>query len=395
MADSLKNLLTVPVQNTETIENNEIVNNENNPVVEEKIENNPVEEKKEPVIETKVEPKVETPEYFKKIEELTGGKHKFTKDEEIKTFFDNHEKVSGEFASLKAKEEWVKEVEKYVGEHKDELNPVLQFEKQLGEGSLKTAIAAVNLAKDKDGDKNIALELVSSLDKVDGLEFLAKYAQFESQTARKNPEAALRSALKSAGIQINKDDDLKDVLANLDDDDKISIESKVKERKNSIKSVIDNTQIPEYIDPIRKLNIDFEQKKSKEAELKVKWDGTMTSLQSSFDKITFPDVDFEFEIPKEEFDILADEVKKAVYSGLEPNEANKQMILTKAKAAIWAKNWPTVMQAYKTKIETSKEKELEAKHKNLKPLDLERTVIQEADNSSARSALMKNLKIKT
>ncbi len=342
-------------------------------------------ETKEPVEQEKSQEQ-KTTDYFKKVEELTGGKYKFSNDDEFKAFFDNHDKIKTEYEPLKSKQEWFDEVEKYIGENKNDLNPILQFESKLGEGSYKKALVASELSKI--GDKSIALELVSSdLDQVDDLELITKFSQFESQTARKNPDAAVRSALKRAGIQVSKEDDLKEVIENLDADDKISIEAEAKKIRSTLKTAIDNVQMPEYVDPITKLKNDFEQKQIKTTELQGKWEEAKTSLKNSFDKITFKDVDFEFEIPEQDKEILNDFLRVASKQGIEPNDANKLMILNKAKQAIRDQNFEKIVNALKTKIESDIEKKLEAKYKNLTPLQTDRIPIDDAKTKEAQSSL--------
>jgi len=267
------------------------------------------------------------------------------------------------------------------------------LESKLGEGSFNKAMVAAELSKI--GDKNIALELVSTdLNQVDDLELLTKFAQFESQTARKNRDAATRSALRSAGIQVGKEDDLKEVLANLDDDDKISIEAKAKEKRIIVKSAIDNVQIPEYIDPITKLNKDFEQRKTRTAELEGKWGEAMTSLESSFDKLTFKDTDFEFQIPEEEKSILKDFIRVASKQEIVPNEANKLMILQKAKQAIRDNNFDKIMQGRDAYNAAKIKKELDAAHHNLSPLETDKVIIVDNESSEAQSKFRKQMGLK-
>jgi hypothetical protein len=343
----------------------------------------------EPVIQGNTE----IPDHYKKFEEWSGGKYKVSNDEEAKKFFEDNSKILTEHKELKSKKEWFDEVEKYIGENKENLNPILQFESKLGEGSYKKAMVAAELAKI--GDKNIALELVSNdLDSVGDLELLTKFAQFESQYARKNQDAALRSALKSAGIQVSKEDDLKEVIENLDDDDRIMIESKAREKRSVLKNAIDNVQLPEYIDPITKYKNDYEQKQTKTAELKGKWDETMISLKGSLDKISFKEVDFEFEIPEADKVILNDFIRVASQQGREPNDAQKAEVIQRAKDAIFDKHRTEIMKSYKAKIENDVKKQKDAEHHNLSPLTTEKVIFTDAKSEEASSALRKQMGLK-
>jgi hypothetical protein len=328
-------------------------------------------------------------DYFKKVEEITGGKYKFQKDEELKTFFEEHDKIKAEFDSEKDKREYYKELEKMIEENGKDYDPVASVG---GIDNFKKNEIIKELSKY--GDPNIASKVVNmDRSKINSLEILSLYAEYQAPILIGDTEASTRAALRQIGIVIDKNDDLKDALENLGKEEKALIDMKAREIKNLIDTSISKVQIPEIKNPLKQIYDKVDQQKVKFTDTKAKWDETMTSLQNSFDKISFKDVEFEFEIPDEDKNVLNDFLRVASQQGLEPNEANKQMVIQRAKDAIWDKNRVKIMQAFKAKVESDVKKAKDVEHHNLKPLTTEKIPLDDGKTKEAAMNLRKQMKI--
>jgi hypothetical protein len=329
------------------------------------------------------------PEYFKKVEDISGGKYKFQKDEELKAFFEEHDKIKTEFESEKDKREYYKELEKMIEENGKDYDPVAALG---GIDNYKKTVIINELSKR--GDPNIAAKVVGmDRSKVDSLTMLSLYAEYQAPILVGDTEASTRAALRQIGIVIDKEDNLKEAIENLSKEEKAIIDMKAREIKTAIDASISRVEIPEIKDPLKQIYDKVNQQKQKFADTKAKWDETMTSLQGSFDKISFKDVEFDFEISEEDKSVLNDFIRIASQQGSEPNEANKQMVIQRAKDAIWDKNRVKIMQAFKAKIEADVKKAKDSDHHNLKPLTTEKIPLDNEKTKEAAMSLRKQMKL--
>lgn len=348
----------------------------------------------EPVVSTEpsTEPIVNEPiipDYFKKVEDISGGKYKFQKDEELKAFFEEHDKIKTEFESEKDKREYYKELEKMIEENGKDYDPVAALG---GIENYKKTVIINELSKH--GDPNIAAKVVGmDRSKVDSLTMLSLYAEYQAPILVGDTESSTRAALRQIGIVIDKEDNLKEAIENLSKEEKAIIDMKAREIKTAIDASISRVEIPEIKDPLKQIYEKVNQQKTKFADTKAKWDETMTSLQSSFDKISFKDVDFDFEISEEDKSVLNDFLRVASQQGLEPNEANKQMVIQRAKDAIWDKHRAKIMQSFKAKIEADVKKAKDSEHHNLKPLTTEKIPLDNEKTKEASMSLRKQMKL--
>jgi hypothetical protein len=347
--------------------------------------------KTEPV-KTEVIPEVKTeiPDHYKKLEELSGGKYKFTNDDEVKSFFDTHDKIKTEAESRKDLDDYYTGLEQEIISNKD-YDPIAKFG---GEENYKKTIVAQELGRN--GDPTIATKFVfGDRSKMDAIETLSLFAQYQDSSLVGDSDTATRTALRQLGIPIDRNTDLKEALDSLEKEDKSIINIRAKEIKGIVDKAIAGVPIPEISNPLKQLFDKTEQRKTKAAELKGRWDETITSLQSSLDKITFKDADFEFEIPEADKAILNEFIRVASLQGREPNDAQKAEVIQRVKDAIYDKRRSEIMQAFRAKIETDVKKQKDAEHHNLSPLTTDKVVIEDAKSKEAESSLRKQMGLKT
>ena len=141
------------------------------------------------------------------------------------------------------------------------------------------------------------------------------------------------------------------------------------EVKNKLNKAIESVEVTDPDNPIKTLKTQFDERKTKSEELKTQWDEARTSLLGSLQKIEI-DKDFDYDIEDDEANEVIDKfILQASRKGLEPKEANKQMILKQAKKYIEDKNWPKIKAAYRAKIEANMKAENKKQTNNQAPLN--------------------------
>lgn len=327
------------------------------------------------------------PDHFKKFEEWSGGKYKVSNDDEAKKFFEEHDNIQTEFKSRKERDEYYESVDKWIEEKGKMYDPVAIVG---GEDNYRKIVLVNELGKH--GDRDTASRLVSSdLDKMEDLDVLSLFTQYQTPRLAGKDKTTKDVILSDLGIETEGLD-----FNNLELDDKQAgrLAIKAAEVRDKIKSAINGVQVPTVENPLREKYNEFEQRKTRTEELKGKWNETMTSLQSSFNKITFDESGFEFEIPEEEKSILKDFINAASKQGIEPNEANKQMILQRAKDAVEDRNRLKIRLAYKAKIEADIKSQKDAEHHNLQPLNTDKVIPDNKNSTEAEMALRRQMNLK-
>lgn len=366
------------------------------PKVETPVETPPVSEEPKEEVKTPEEPKVETPkeevvapkeepkevpEYLKKWNELSGGKFTFDKDEDIKTFFETHEQISSEYEGLKGISEKMAEIENFVKEKGKAFDPVAIVGGEENYKKMFVANALVNKSTDRKV-QNIAIDLVSSdLDKIDDLDFLSQLTQLQTPKLAGKDKIAKEVILAELGVDTTDLD-----LNNLELDDKQMgrLAIKAAEGRNKIRTSIEKVEVPKAVNPINDIITKFDQEKEKSEELKVQWKEAETPFKESLTKLDFPDYGFEFEIKEDVTPIINEYLNSAARKGIEPNEANKQKVLTAIQEEIWSRDRKKILAAMKTHIEATVKAELEKKYENREPLSTPSTPVLTDEQSTAQ-----------
>jgi len=345
----------------------------------------PEENKKEP--ET-VKEENATIDYFKKLEEYSGGKYKFTKDDEIKEFFEKHNKISGEVETLNSRLGLIDEVEKWVQEESEKFDPKAVVEKQFGEGSYAKVLIAKELSKNG-GDFNTYFNIVNGgADKMNDMELAVKDIQrYDGSISEKD---AKEIVLERLGVDIDGIEDLNN--PELTPKQRTKLKVHTSELRSNINKAIEeiSKQIKDPENPIKNIKSKFEERNTKTSELKTKWSEAVTHLKGSLDKIKV-DEGFDFDIPEDVKEkIVNDFVVNAALKGIDPNEANKQMVVQKMKDYYRDTNWQKIWDAYKSKVQADIKKEYDAKYHNLSPLNVDK-VTPESGETEAQAAYRRNI----
>jgi hypothetical protein len=325
----------------------------------------------EPVISetTKVEPVIAEPttveiqEHLKKIKELTG--REFKSDDEVKTFFEDYEKVKTEFTSIKEKDDYYKELENEIIEKGKEYDPVAKFG---GKDNYKKAVIIQELAKN--GDEGIAKKFVlSDRTKMDAIETLSLFAQYQDESLVGDTETATRTALRQLGIQVDRTMDLQEALEGLEKEDRSIINIRAKEIKGIIDKAIEAVPEPDMKDPLKDIFNKVEQTKAKTQEYNTKWSQTKNQVLGSLDTIEFENSDFKFQINKEGLEKVVDDfLNGASRKAIEPDEAGKARVVKAIKDHLFMENRKKIMEAKESHDKLKWKEEYDKKHTNASPL---------------------------
>ncbi|MBN1683744.1 hypothetical protein JW865_09365 [Candidatus Bathyarchaeota archaeon] len=353
------------------------------------------ESKQEPVNEDKniAQPKetevVETPEYIKKWNELSGGKFTFNKEDELKGFFEGYEKINSEYENLKSKSQEYEEAYNFL--ESDEVKQFDPVTRLGGEENYRKYKIAEELGKTIGFDN--AARVVSGLDNLDQFEIIELYNKFRSPGITSNKKIEREIALEEIGFDIDSVEDIFNV--ELDEKQQRKLDLKVLDIKDQLNKAISEVEVPEFKNPLKGRVEQLEERKSNSEKLKLQWESeARTQLEASLDKLTFSDTDFEFDINQEDKVIIDAFITEASKRGKEPNEANRQMILEKAKEYVRDKNFNKIMKSFESHLRHKLEKEYDEKSKNLTPLGTDKTLISDAGSADFESALRKSLNLR-
>jgi hypothetical protein len=340
-------------------------------------------------VKTETSSAVESPEYLKKWDELSGGKYKFTKDDEVKQFFEKHGKISEENESLKKNDEYFKEVEKFIEEKGKIYDPVSLVG---GEERYRKLKVAAELGEGNDEKINIMMSLLSSdRSKMDNFDLISLYTQFKVPDLAGNYKSALEVALTRIGVDTDSIDDWSKVEETLTDKQKGLVALQASEVRESLDRMIKDVKIPDVENPLKELFTKTEQRKVKTQELIGQWNQYKDPIKESIDKLNYED--FDFEIKPEDKEIVDSFIAEVSRRGMEPSEANRQMVTERIKEAIMDKNRSKFLTAYKTHLLTKAKEDFEKEHKNLAPLGTPNTPLA-PQSTEADGWMRRNLNLK-
>lgn len=361
------------------------------PDVETEIKTEPVVETQTPVtpIETQTTetqvPVTEQPEYVKKLSELSGGSFTFNNEDEVKQFFETHKKVSSEYEGIKSRAEQFDEAEKFFdSEEVRQFDPVSRLG---GEENYRKFAIAKELEKTIGTDA--AFKVVGGIDNLDPFETIELYNKFRAPGMTSNKKIEREIVLEEIGVNL---DDVEDIFnVELSEKQKRKLELKVLDIKGQLNKAMSDIDVPVFDNPLKSRIQKLDERKANTEKLKTQWTTEAKTLEASLDKLSFKDVDFDFDIPVEDKKIIDVFINEASKLGIEPNDANKLTILSKAKEAIRDKNFDNIFKAYKSNLRFKLEKEFDAKYHNLTPLNTDKQIVQSGDSSQFESALRRNL----
>jgi hypothetical protein len=314
----------------------------------------------EPIVENKT---TVDNDYLKRIKDVTG--REFKDENEIKSFFEEHEKIKTEFSNIKERDDYYAELENEIIEKGKDYDPVAKFG---GKENYKKAMIIQELSKN--GDEGIAKKFVmGDRGKMDSIETLSLFAQYNDSSLVGDSETAKRTALRQLGIRIEKDENIDEAIENLDKEDKSIINMRAKEIKGLIDKAIENVPEPEIKDPVKDIFNKVESKKAKIQEVSAKWDTAKTQILDSIDHIEFKNTDFKFQIDKEDVaGVVESFLKGAAMQGIEPDEAGRNRVVQAIKNSIWDKNRDKILEARDSYNESKWKEAYDKKHTNAAPL---------------------------
>ena len=319
----------------------------------------------------------EIPDYLKKINELSGGKYIFNTDDEAKKFFENHERISGEYEGLKDfPEKWAK-IEEFVREKGKIYDPVSIVG---GEENYKRITIANALAKK--GDRSMAMKLVSTdLDAMSDLDVMSLFTQYQAPKLAGKDKIAKEAILSDLGIDTSELD-----FNNLELDDRQTgrLAIKAAEVRDKIRDAIEKVEIPIIENPIKSIETKFDEEKTKTEELKNKWKEAENRLKGSLTKLSFPNYGFDFEIKEDVSSVINEYLTAAAGKGWEFNEANEQKILKAIQEEIWKRDRSKILTALDTHIRETVTAELQKKYENREPLSAPNTPVLNDEKSAAQ-----------
>jgi hypothetical protein len=335
----------------------------------------------------------EKPEYIKKLTELSGGKHTFEKDEDVKGWFeklDKYSDVEKELETRKSQDDYFKELESLIEEEHKRFDPVARF----GSKENYAKVATVEQLG-KQGSPLIAAKLVGSdLDKMSDLDVISLNHQFIAQNLVGKDLITKKLALEEVGYDV-ENVDWNNIELNELQEGKMAL--KAANIRKTIKSMVAEAEknIPELPHPLQAIKQKVESRPKQEAERKEKWSTEYgQKIMDGIDKITYEDFNYTIEdaVKKELTDKF---ILEASRKGIEPNEANALRVIQAAKRYVRDNDFEKIVPSLLKAREAKLREEFQKEHGNLRPLNTDKVPnLPQGQNEAFQSAVKKQLNIK-